>query len=129
MRGGERVLCAGKCGAFVATDDAANGPCCCPAEYSPSHAHDPLPPLPPLPPSGSFNNVRYWVENIQKHANPQTRKMLLGNKIDAKGKKVRWCGRCWGGLGTAGPSTPPPALSFFPVSHSPHPLLTPRATD
>jgi hypothetical protein len=36
----------------------------------------------------SFNNIRYWMENIQKHANPQTQKLLLGNKIDMKGKKV-----------------------------------------
>jgi hypothetical protein len=35
----------------------------------------------------SFHNVRYWMENIQKHANPLTLKMLLGNKID-KGRKA-----------------------------------------
>jgi hypothetical protein len=29
------------------------------------------------------------MENIQKHANPHTLKLLLGNKIDVKGKKVR----------------------------------------
>ena len=53
-----------------------------PASLTPS-AH-------PLPRRArSFNNVQYWMENIQKHANPNTRKLLLGNKIDAKGKKVR----------------------------------------
>jgi hypothetical protein len=33
------------------------------------------------------------MDNINKHASPQTRKLLLGNKIDAKGKKVRGGGR------------------------------------
>lgn len=28
------------------------------------------------------------MENIQKHASPNTKKLLLGNKIDMKGKKV-----------------------------------------
>jgi len=37
----------------------------------------------------SFNNVQYWMENIAKHANPTTRKLLVGNKIDVKGKRVR----------------------------------------
>ena len=40
-------------------------------------------------PAFSFNNVQYWMENIQKHAGPQTKKLLLGNKIDGKGKKAR----------------------------------------
>jgi Ras-related protein Rab-8A len=44
-------------------------------------------PCPSIAPS--FNNVQYWMENIQKHASPATRKLLVGNKIDAKGKKVR----------------------------------------
>jgi hypothetical protein len=29
------------------------------------------------------------MENIAKHANPTTRKLLVGNKIDVKGKRVR----------------------------------------
>ena len=37
--------------------------------------------------------MKYWMDNINKHASPQTRKLLLGNKIDAKGKKVRGGGR------------------------------------
>lgn len=41
------------------------------------------------PTEASFKNVQYWMENIQKHANPSTRKMLLGNKCDVKGKRVR----------------------------------------
>jgi Ras-related protein Rab-8A len=36
----------------------------------------------------SFNNVRYWMENINEHANPQTQRMLVGNKVDVKGKRI-----------------------------------------
>lgn len=36
----------------------------------------------------SFHNVRYWMENISKHASAGVCKMLLGNKIDVKGRKV-----------------------------------------
>lgn len=36
----------------------------------------------------SFNNVRYWMENIRKHASPHCAKLLLGNKVDMKGRKV-----------------------------------------
>jgi small GTP-binding protein len=41
------------------------------------------------PTESSFNNVRYWMENITKHANLDTPKILIGNKADMKGKKVR----------------------------------------
>jgi GTPase SAR1 family protein len=37
---------------------------------------------------GSFHNVRYWMDNIAKHANAAVTKVLLGNKCDVKGKKV-----------------------------------------
>lgn len=37
----------------------------------------------------SFHNVRYWMENIQKHANVHAQRVLIGNKCDVKGKKVR----------------------------------------
>jgi len=37
----------------------------------------------------SFHNVRYWMENITKHANAHTQRILIGNKSDVKGKKVR----------------------------------------
>jgi small GTP-binding protein len=40
------------------------------------------------PSETSFNNVRYWMENIRKHANAMVQKVLIGNKIDMKGKKV-----------------------------------------
>lgn len=40
------------------------------------------------PTEASFHNVRYWMENIQKHANSQTLRILIGNKIDVKGKKI-----------------------------------------
>lgn len=36
----------------------------------------------------SFNNVRYWMENITKHANVDCPRILIGNKVDVKGKKV-----------------------------------------
>lgn len=36
----------------------------------------------------TFNNVRYWMENIQKHSNPNTKKILIGNKIDIKPKQI-----------------------------------------
>ena len=43
------------------------------------------------PSEESFNNVRYWLANIAKHASAGVAIMLLGNKCDAKGaaKKVR----------------------------------------
>jgi hypothetical protein len=42
----------------------------------------------------SFNNVRYWMENINKHASPTCAKLLIGNKSDVKGgKRVRARGR------------------------------------
>ena len=37
----------------------------------------------------SFHNVRYWMESIQKHANVHAQRVLIGNKCDVKGKKVR----------------------------------------
>jgi Ras-related protein Rab-8A len=33
----------------------------------------------------SFNNIRYWMENINQHASPNTQKLLVANKIDVKG--------------------------------------------
>jgi len=41
------------------------------------------------PSEASFNNVRYWMENITKHASTDTQKIIIGNKIDVKGKRVR----------------------------------------
>lgn len=41
------------------------------------------------PAEESFHNVRYWSENITKHANPACSKLLVGNKIDVKGPRVR----------------------------------------
>lgn len=40
------------------------------------------------PSEASFNNVRYWMDNITKHANALTQKILIGNKADVKGKKI-----------------------------------------
>jgi len=40
------------------------------------------------PDEASFNNVRYWMENINEHANPQTQRVLVGNKVDFKGKRI-----------------------------------------
>ena len=69
----------------------------------------------------SFRNVRHWVENITKHANPHCVKVLIGNKIDVKPRRVRavvalpalwWvCPR--------GPS--PLAVNTTPPSHPPTP--------
>jgi Ras-related protein Rab-8A len=36
----------------------------------------------------SFRNVRYWMENINKHANPHCLRMLIGNKCDVKSRKI-----------------------------------------
>lgn len=36
----------------------------------------------------SFHNVRYWMDNITKHAGATTQRILIGNKCDVKGKKV-----------------------------------------
>ena len=47
------------------------------------------------------------MENIQKHASPLTRKLLLGNKIDAKGKKVRDARAA--GRAAVSDARPPPA--------------------
>jgi len=46
----------------------------------------------------SFHNVRYWMENITKHAHAHTQRILIGNKCDVKGKKAR------GALTRAGPA-------------------------
>lgn len=53
------------------------------------------------PSEESFHNVRYWMDNIAKHASGGVAKMLLGNKIDVKGKRVSACG-VWGGAGAVG---------------------------
>lgn len=39
--------------------------------------------------SASFNNINYWMENINKHASAHTQKILIGNKVDIKPKVVR----------------------------------------
>lgn len=36
----------------------------------------------------SFHNVRYWMDNITKHAGATTQRILIGNKCDVKGKKA-----------------------------------------
>ncbi|KAJ5074418.1 rab gtpase [Anaeramoeba ignava] len=36
----------------------------------------------------SFNNVRNWMKNIEKHATEDVNKMLIGNKCDMREQKV-----------------------------------------
>ena len=47
------------------------------------------------PTEESFKNVRYWMANIDQHASSGVVKMLLGNKIDVKGKRVSFARVCW----------------------------------
>lgn len=36
----------------------------------------------------SFNNVRNWVRQIELHANPTVKKLLIANKCDLEEKRV-----------------------------------------
>jgi GTPase SAR1 family protein len=37
----------------------------------------------------SFNNVKQWMNEIDRYANEKVNKMLVGNKCDLTSKKVR----------------------------------------
>jgi hypothetical protein len=79
----------------------------------------------PFPfPLCSFNNIRYWMENIQKHASPHTLKVLLGNKIDVKGRKVRRRRSASSG-GEAGSRPDPTRPVRGPPSRTPPPTPPP----
>ena len=36
----------------------------------------------------SFENISYWIESLQKHAEPGIPKVFVGNKIDLEEKRV-----------------------------------------
>lgn len=36
----------------------------------------------------TFNNIRNWIRNIEKHATESVNKILIGNKCDMVDKKV-----------------------------------------
>ena len=36
----------------------------------------------------SFENINYWMSNIQKHANTGVSMIIVGNKTDVEGKRV-----------------------------------------
>jgi len=58
----------------------------------------------------SFHNVKYWMENITKHASSHVLRILVGNKSDVKGKKVS-CSTC---------------RALHPLPHSPPPSAPAR---
>jgi hypothetical protein len=59
------------------------------------------------------------MENIKKHAGPQTKKLLLGNKIDGKGKKARACGsRAPNCVAPRSPPPLPPPPSSAQIEHA-----------
>lgn len=45
-------------------------------------------PIPPALSARSFDNVEYWLDEVEKYAGPNVQKLLVGNKSDLTGSRI-----------------------------------------